>query len=203
MRARQGSAHWARLFEKPRVAGTEPAGRKQTERRCPSPALAPLSGIQLCSAGVGSGLAWLGPPVPALIGQRRGQPRGRHAPGPCRADKACQGAHDSWSRKSAWSRSRAKTAAEAREPGPLRVSFGGLGGALKRRSWISAALADAETSSAPRCSPLPPLRSLPCCAQEQGKRGSGVLSDRWEVAPSHFLPAGPRDGELRPQTDPR
>ena len=55
-RARQGPSHGARLFEEPRVAGTEPAGRKQTERHSPPPTPSiPLSGIQLCPAKGGAG----------------------------------------------------------------------------------------------------------------------------------------------------
>lgn len=125
-RARRGSSPWARLFEEPRVAGTEPAGRKQTERPSPPPtrALCPESS---CAPRGRSGLAWRGPLAPALIGRRLGQQRGRHAPGPGRADKACQGAHDLRRRKNSdWSRSRAKDSNSGPGP-PLLFASLGLG----------------------------------------------------------------------------
>lgn len=57
---RRDSSGWARLFEEPRVAGTEPAMGEAwsggTNRvLLPSPDPCPLSGIQLCSAGGGWG----------------------------------------------------------------------------------------------------------------------------------------------------
>lgn len=118
--ARRGSSRWVRLFEEPRVAGTEPAERKQTERRSPppTPALCPESS---CAPRGRSGLAWRGPLAPALIGPRRGPLPGRHAPGPGRADKACQGAHDLRLGKSEWSGSCSKDSNGG--PGPPRVSL--------------------------------------------------------------------------------
>ena len=72
--AGRDSSGWARLFEEPRVAGTEPATGEAwsggTNRvLLPSPDPCPLSGIQLCSAGGGcggrSGLAWRSPWAPS------------------------------------------------------------------------------------------------------------------------------------------
>lgn len=153
----QTGSYWARLFEEPRVAGTEPAGRKQTDRRSPppTPALCPESS---CAPRGEDRARVARPPVAALIGRRLGQQRGRHVPGPGRADKACQGAHDSRLGKSAWAGAPKES---RRGPGrPSRFSSLRLWELLGGGACISAELGvrQGQTSAPPRSSP--PLSTL-------------------------------------------
>lgn len=102
-RARRDSSGWARFFEEPRVTGTEPAMGEAWSggtNRALLPSPRPLPFVRnpavLCGWGVGGGAGSRGaaPGPPLLIGPWRRQQSGRHAPGPGRADKACQGTHD-------------------------------------------------------------------------------------------------------------
>lgn len=141
------------------LLGQSPPGESKQSGRSsfPTSVLCPASS---CAPRGRSGLAWRGPMVAALIGRRRGQQRGRHAPGPRGADKACHWAHDTRSWKSAWARGDGN-----RGPGPLlRFSSLGLGELPGGRACFSAELGDAKATSVGGYSLLP--TSLPPFAPE-------------------------------------
>lgn len=151
-----------------------------------------------------SGLAWRGPLARALIGRRRGQQRGRHAPSPGAADKACQGGTRLAAQKICRvSQPRQKTATEARAPLYTFLLWG-------RRNFPAAEPAsqlNLQTKKpAQLIAALTAYGSLPLCALQQGNawegKGGPLVRRGWGVAFSRFFPPGPRIGNCARVTDP-